>query len=91
VICYGLRTDFRTESFPGSRRLLELADSIEEVKVTCQNCNRKAVFNMRIAAGTPTLDGAQVQLGAEEAYIPVCFTCWDAALPGGHARHAPSA
>jgi thymidine kinase len=91
VICYGLRTDFRTESFPGSRRLLELADSIEEVKVTCQNCNRKAVFNMRIAAGTPTLDGAQVQLGAEEAYVPVCFTCWDAALPGGHARHAPSA
>ncbi len=91
VICYGLRTDFRTESFPGSRRLLELADSIEEVKVTCQHCNRKAVFNMRIAAGTPTLDGAQVQLGAEEAYVPVCFACWDAALPGGHARHTPPA
>ncbi|WP_293262834.1 thymidine kinase [Nannocystis sp.] len=50
VICYGLRTDFRTGLFPGSRRLLELADSIEEVKVTCQFCNRKAIFNLRMQA-----------------------------------------
>ncbi|MBK7400444.1 MAG: thymidine kinase [Myxococcales bacterium] len=84
VICYGLRTDFRTRLFPGARRLLELADTIEEVKVTCQFCNRKAIFNMRFAAGQPTLDGAQVQLGAEESYLPVCFACWDSRLPGGH-------
>jgi thymidine kinase len=75
VICYGLRTDFRTRLFPGSRRLLELADSIEEVKVTCRFCNRKAVFNMRFENGEPTLRGAQVQLGAEERYAPVCFGC----------------
>ncbi len=86
VICYGLRTDFRTESFPGSRRLLELADSLEEVKVTCAHCNKKAIFNMRSCDGKPTLDGAQVQLGAEESYAPVCFACWDRLLPGGHAR-----
>jgi thymidine kinase len=81
VICYGLRTDFRARLFPGSRRLMELADSIEEVKVTCQFCNRKAIFNMRFESGKPTLDGAQVQLGAEESYAPVCYKCWDERLP----------
>lgn len=84
VICYGLRSDFRTHLFPGSRRLLELADSIEEVKVTCQFCNRKAIYNMRFANGQPTLSGAQVELGAEERYAPVCFRCWDERLPNGH-------
>lgn len=84
VICYGLRSDFRTHLFPGSRRLLELADAIEEVKVTCQFCNRKAIYNMRFTDGKPTLSGEQVQLGAEERYAPVCFKCWDERLPGGH-------
>ncbi|MGZ3423065.1 MAG: thymidine kinase [Polyangiales bacterium] len=81
VICYGLRTDFRARLFPGSRRLMELADSIEEVKVTCQFCNRKAIFNMRFEGGKATLQGAQVQLGAEESYAPVCYKCWDERLP----------
>ena len=66
VICYGLRTDFLMRTFPGSQRLLELADTLEEVKTTCQFCNRKAVFNMRMAAdGSATAEGAQVELGAE--------------------------
>lgn len=77
VICYGLRTDFQTRLFPGSRRLLELADSIEEVKVTCQFCNRKAVFNMRFRDGKPVAKGEQVELGAEETYAPLCFPCFD--------------
>lgn len=72
VICYGLRTDFRGFSFPASRRLFELADSIEEVKVTCQLCNRKASFNLRIVDGEATFEGPQVKLGAEEHYMPVC-------------------
>lgn len=84
VICYGLRSDFRTRLFPGSQRLLELADAIEEVKVTCQFCNRKAIYNMRFTDGKPTLAGAQVELGAEERYAPVCFKCWDERLPNGH-------
>lgn len=84
VICYGLRSDFRTRLFPGSQRLLELADAIEEVKVTCQFCNRKAIYNMRFTDGKPTLAGAQVELGAEERYAPVCFKCWDERLPDGH-------
>lgn len=73
VICYGLRTDFRTRLFPGSRRLLEVADSIEEVKVTCRYCNRKAIFNMRLVDEVPTRAGPQVQLGGSESYAPVCY------------------
>ena len=80
VICYGLRTDFRTQLFPGARRLLELADSIEEVKVTCQFCNKKAVFNIRFLDGVPTREGAQVVLGAEDRYAPVCYPCYAARL-----------
>jgi len=71
VICYGLRTDFQTRGFPGSIRLMEVADSIEEVKVTCQYCGRKAVFNLRMADGEAVVDGAQISLGDEE-YAPVC-------------------
>jgi thymidine kinase len=80
VICYGLRTDFRTHLFEGSRRLLELADSIEEVKVTCKFCNRKAIFNMRLLNGLPTLEGAQVELGGDERYVPVCSVCYSEKL-----------
>jgi thymidine kinase len=71
VICYGLRTDFRTELFPGSARLMALADSIEEVKVTCQFCGRKAVFNIRHCDGRAVVAGEQVVLGDCE-YAPVC-------------------
>lgn len=81
VICYGLRTDFRTRLFPGSRRLLELADSIEEIKVTCQFCNKKAIFNMRLIDGVATVEGAQVLLGAEDRYAPVCHGCYESRLP----------
>lgn len=76
VICYGLRTDFQTRLFEGAKRLLELADSIEEVKVTCQFCNRKAILNMRLVDGRPTLEGEQIMLGAEESYAPVCHGCF---------------
>ena len=81
VICYGLRTDFRTRLFEGSRRLLELADSVEEVKVTCKFCNRKAIFNMRLVNGTPTAEGAQIELGGDEKYVPVCSLCYARRLP----------
>ena len=66
VICYGLRTDFRTQLFPGAQRLMELADGIEEVKVTCQYCAKKAICNLRFVNGAPTVDGPQIQLGADE-------------------------
>lgn len=78
VICYGLRTDFRRQLFPASQRLLELADSIEEIKTICHYCLRKAVFNLKLLAGKPTLDGPSVELGSEEKYLPVCANCYDA-------------
>ena len=86
VICYGLRTDFRTRLFPGARRLFELADSIEEVKVTCQWCNRKAIFNMRLVDGKPTESGEQIQLGGNESYAPTCHKCYVERLPGAIER-----
>jgi thymidine kinase len=73
VICYGLRTDLRTELFPGSKRLMEVADSIEEIKVTCRYCNRKAIFNMRLVDGIASRGGPQVQIGGNESYAPVCY------------------
>ena len=76
VICYGLRTDFRSKLFPGSLRLLELADSIEEVKSTCFFCNKKSTMNMRHLNGRATLDGPVIQLGADEKYYPVCYKCY---------------
>lgn len=77
VIAYGLRTDFRARLFEGARRLMELADSIEEVKTTCMFCNRKAVFNLRHdGQGRALLDGPSIQLGAEESYSPVCYPCY---------------
>lgn len=76
VICYGLRTDFRGELFPGAKRLLEIADAIEEVKTTCYYCNRKAVFNLKLLDGQPTLQGPTVELGAEEKYHPACPSCY---------------
>lgn len=82
VICYGLRTDFRGQLFAGSKRLMELADSIEEVKVTCQFCNSKAVFNMRFLNGKPTISGEQIQIGGDESYAPVCYSCYHGKL--GH-------
>ena len=79
VICYGLRTDFRTRLFPGSQRLLELADRIEEVKVTCQFCQKKANFNLRLADGEAVKDGPQIELGADEHYAPVCWQHYESA------------
>ncbi len=76
VICYGLRTDFRSKFFEGSLRLMELADSIEEVKATCHYCNRKSIMNIKHVNGVPTLDGPSVQLGAEESYFAVCYRCY---------------
>ena len=79
VICYGLRTDFRTKLIPGAQRLMELADGIEEVKVTCQYCQKKAICILRFVNGTPTVVGPQIQLGADEHYAPVCWAHYDEA------------
>lgn len=76
VLCFGLRTDFLTHFFPGARRLMELADSITEIKTVCA-CGRKATVNARIDAnGRIITHGAQVFLGGNDSYIAMCHKCW---------------
>jgi|SRR5579862_1754285 len=77
IICYGLRTDFRTRLFAGAKRLLEVADSIEEIKTTCYFCERKAIFNLKLLNGQPTVAGPSIDLGDEEKYLPACAACFD--------------
>lgn len=89
VIAYGLRTDFRTRLFEGSRRLMELADAIEEVKTTCRFCNRKAVFNLRHdAEGRALVDGPTVLLGTEECYSPTCYECYSSRVEAAEKQAA---
>lgn len=76
ILCYGLRTDFKSHLFEGSARLLELADSIEEVKATCHYCNRKSIMNLKHVNGLATSEGPSVELGAEEKYFPTCYKCY---------------
>ena len=75
VLCFGLRTDFRTQLFPGSRRLMELADSITEIKTIC-TCGAKATVNARISDGRVVTEGAQVLLGGNDSYVAMCHACW---------------
>ncbi len=76
VMCYGLRTDFKTRMFEGSRRLFEIADTIDEIKSTC-NCGRKTIVNARIDAnGDFVEEGAQVEIGGDDRYVAVCRNCW---------------
>jgi len=76
VLCFGLRTDFRTAGFPGSIRLFELADSITEIKTICA-CGRKAIVNARRdAEGNITVTGEQVFIGGNESYEAMCHKCW---------------
>ncbi len=76
VLAFGLRTDFRTELFEGSKRLFELADSISEIKTICA-CGRKATVNARVDEnGNILTEGTQVLLGGNESYIAVCHKCY---------------
>ena len=71
VICYGLRTDFLNHLFPGSMRLMEIADIIEEVPTVCW-CGRRAQCNTRYADGKIVREGAQIFLGSNESYVALC-------------------
>lgn len=75
VLCFGLRTDFLTRLFPGSQRLMELADCIEEIKTMC-DCGAKATVNARICDGLIVTEGAQVVLGGNDSYIAMCHCCY---------------
>ena len=75
VLCFGLRTDFLTHFFPGAQRLMELADSLTEIKTVCA-CGHKATVNARIAGGRIVTEGEQVFLGGNESYVAMCYKCW---------------
>ena len=76
VMCFGLRTDFQTRLFPGSLRLMEVADTIQEIKTIC-DCGAKATVNARIdGEGHIITEGAQVVLGGNDSYIAMCHKCY---------------
>ena len=76
VLAYGIRTDFKTISFPGSKRLLEIAHSLEELKTICR-CGRKAMFNGRLVNGDFIFSGEQVAIdGDEVTYESLCANCY---------------
>ena len=76
VLCFGLRTDFLTHFFPGAQRLMELADSLTEIKTVCA-CGRKATVNARIDEnGRVVTEGGQILLGGNDSYIAMCHKCW---------------
>ena len=76
VMCYGLRTDFKSRLFPGSKRLFELADTIEEIKSTCE-CGNKTIINARVDKdGNVLKNGPQTLVGGEDRYISICRKCW---------------
>lgn len=80
VMCYGLRTDFQGNMFPGSARLLAIADNIREIRTIC-HCGRKATMVVRQdASGRPILDGDQVEIGGNDKYVSLCRHHWKLAV-----------
>ena len=82
VVCYGLRTDFQGELFPGSAALLGIADKLVELKGVC-HCGRKATMNLRVdAAGKAVIAGAQTEIGGNDRYVALCRRHFVEALAG---------
>lgn len=76
IICYGLRTDFKTQLFPGSKRLFEIADSFEEIKSSCF-CGSKTSVNARIDKNCNIItDGEQIEVGGDDKYVSLCRKCY---------------
>lgn len=75
VLCYGLRTDFRTRAFTGSQRLFEIADRLIELETFCE-CGKKAVLTAKFNDGKLVLSGNQIDIGGDEKYKAMCYRCW---------------
>lgn len=84
VLCYGLRTDFKTHLFPGSKRLFEIADTIDEIKSSCA-CGKKATINARLDEnGNVITEGSQILVGGDDIYEPMCRKCWKDNIKKNH-------
>ena len=82
VLCYGLRTDFRGELFPGSAQLLGWADNLVEIKTIC-HCGRKAIMVVRVKAdGSVEREGEQIEIGGNERYVSLCRRHFSQAVAG---------
>ena len=79
VFCYGLLTNFKTLLFEGSKRLIEIADSFEEITSVCK-CGDKAIINARLINGKVATEGQEIQIGAEESYQAMCYSCFQKEL-----------
>lgn len=75
VLCFGLRSDFLTQLFEGSKRLFEIADSITEIKSVCR-CGKKAIVNARLSDGKVVTVGDQIEIGGNDKYEGMCWGCW---------------
>ena len=75
VICYGLKTNFKSYLFEGSKRLIEIADNINEIKSVC-SCGANATVNARIVDGNLVTSGDEIQIGGDEKYVAMCYSCW---------------
>lgn len=82
VLCFGLRSDFLTQLFEGSKRLFEIADSITEIKSVCR-CGKKAIVNARIADGKVVTVGDQIEIGGNDKYEGMCWGCWQNRIKEG--------
>ncbi len=82
VLCFGLRSDFLTQLFEGSKRLFEIADSITEIKSVCR-CGKKAIVNARIADGHVVTEGDQIEIGGNDKYEGMCWGCWQNRIKEG--------
>lgn len=76
VMCYGLKTDYMGNLFEGSKRLLEVSDSIREIQSMCK-CGRKAIINARYNGNKIIYNGQQIDIGGNDKYIPLCYQCWE--------------
>ncbi len=79
VMCYGLKTNYKSELFEGSKRLVEVADKIEDIPYICR-CGKKALINARMVDGKPIIEGNEIDIGGDEKYESLCFECWDKML-----------
>lgn len=82
VLCFGLRSDFQTKLFEGSRRLFEIADSITEIKSVCR-CGKKAIVNARLQNGKVVVEGDQIEIGGNDKYEGMCWGCWQQRIREG--------
>ena len=88
LLCFGLRADFQTKLFPGSRRLFEIADSISEIKSVCK-CGRKATVNARFDGnGNIVIKGEQVFLGGNDSYTGMCYKCYRSLIEQTYGKEA---